>query len=319
MRRSVFGLVQVGSGEVAGRTRLALGVASLLAGVVVAFTGVPVRVLPAGSPGTDPGAGALVFESLSAFLHLPTLLMLLVWVVLGAAVWYGGPLLAGRVLGWVLPVLALVLGLACFMFAGWGYWVSLTGFAAPAMGTGAYLWWLLSSAALTAVAVGVLLLPRLTPSASLRMVAALATSLVPSVAALLVVGHRVQSEPGSESVGLSFAAGAASVVLAVALVGPVYRTWRDEATHGGSTSVRWLNRAVLIIGTVVAMFWLVRLVHFALFVGGGVSPALVPFGPVLFAVVSYLPVAASRDLALSRTGQPQLLPVARVADGRPTS
>lgn len=295
----VVGLVDIRS----GRTRLALAVASLLASVVVASSGVPVRVLPPGSPGTDPGAGAVVFESLSEFLNTPTWLMLLVWIVLGAAAWYGRRLSGARVLRWVLVVLAVALGLACLIFAGWGYWVSLTGYEIPQTGEAAYLWLLLSSAGITAVAVGVVLLPRFTPSASLWMVAALATSFVPSVAALLVVGFGMQSASGSESVGFPLAAGAVSVIAVVALVGPVYRTWRQEATHGGSTSLLGVNRGVLIIGTVVAMLVLVLLILSALFVGGGLSLAAVPIGPVLFAVVSYLPVAAARDLALSGTGR----------------
>jgi hypothetical protein len=283
---------------------LRLGVASLLAGVVVAFTRVPVRILPPGSPGTDPDAGAVVYESLSEFSQTPAWLVFLAWVVLWTAVWYGRDLFAGGVPRWILSMLALGLAMACVMFAGWGYWMSVTGYEVPQMGKGAYPWWLLSSSALTAVAVGVVLLPRLTRSTSLRMVAAMATSFVPPVAALLVVGH-MQSESGSGSIGFPLVAGAVSVIATVALFVLVFRLWRRETTRDGSTSLLWLNRMVLIIGTVVAMFWLVFLVFSAIFVGGGLSVAVVPFGPVLFGVVSFLPIAAYRDLAPSTAGSSQ--------------
>ena len=288
----------MGKVEEGRRTRIALTTATLLSSAVVTFTAVPVRVLPSGSQGSDPGGRAVVFESLNEFLQAPSWVVLVIWVVLGAAGWYRNRLIGGDALRWVLSVVAPVLALACLLFGGWGYWLSLTAYQTPQMGEGAYNWWLLSSAAIIAIALGVRLLPIVGPAQSLRIVGAMATAFVPSVAALLVVGYRVQTGAGLQGMSFPVAAGAMSATITVVLFGLVLRLWGRAEGRDRPSSILWLNRTILVVGTVFAMFWLILLVFTALFVGGGISVVEAPLGPLLFAVISYLPLASHSDLAL---------------------
>jgi hypothetical protein len=288
---------RVASSEVRSgrRTRMTLIWGGIFSSIVVALTPVPMRVLSPGSPGTDPDSGAVVFETLSGFTRVPTWIILLSWMILVAAVWSRRQL-GGDAARWVLSVLATVVAVACLSFAGLGSWMSLTAYEVPQIGEALYQWWLFSSSAFTAAALGVVLSTRPAGGAGLWVVGAMAISFVPPAGLFLVFGIWMQAESVSVSGSLAAAAGIGLVAVTLALFALVSPLWKRAAAGGHPQLLGWMVSGVALFGPVVAGYILYLLVFSALFGGGGISLVVVPFGPLLFSLIALLPMANHRDL-----------------------
>jgi hypothetical protein len=274
--------------------RLLIG-GCFLAALVTVFTSVPVGTSPPGSPGTDPYAGSVNFESVAGALGVPAPVLLLVWLVLIGMIWRS-PHRQGIVAGVAGLAVALAMALGCGFVAVRAAWLSLTAYDAPQVAEAAHHLWRLGAAGVTAAAAGVLVSMR--PDRVPHVIGPMASGFVlAGIALFLLLGTGPPATIG-QAVAIGLGALGSVAVVAVA-VAPL---WRSGVS---SRRVRWrrvVSLAVAGLGAVMTARWIFY-GAFTIF-SCGIHPISAFAGPLLFGVHALVAAATARELTTDVTTTP---------------
>jgi hypothetical protein len=256
------------------------------AALVTVFTSVPVGTSPPGSPGTDPDAGAINFDSVAGTLGVPAPVLLLVWLVLIGMIWWRP---SGRAITAGVAGLAAVVALACGWVALRAAWLSVTAYEVSQVADAAHHLWRLSGAGVMAVAAGVLV-SRQRDRIPL-VIGPMATGFVLAGVALFSL---LATAPLSTN-GLPVLGGALVVAALVAVA--VAPLWRSGVTSRLVRGRRVLSLVVAALGAVMAARWI--------FYGAisifqcGIHPISAFAGPLLFGLIAFTAATTARELTAS--------------------
>jgi hypothetical protein len=264
-------------------TRGLVIVGCVAAALVTVFTSVPVGTSPPGSPGTDPDAGAINFDSVAGALGVPAPILLLVWLVLIGMMWWRP---TGRAITAGVAGLAAAVALACGWIALRAAWLSVTAYEVPQVGDAALQLWRLSGASVMTVAAGVLI--SLQTDQIPHLIGPMATGFVLAGVALFSL---LETAPLLTN-GLPVLAGALVVAALVAVT--VAPLWRSGTTSRLARWRRVLSLVVAALGAVMTARW-IFLGAFAIFQCGA-HPISAFAGPLLFGLIALTAATTAREL-----------------------